>query len=720
MSTTFPTDIQNDAKLSRLGSTNQVQSGNIPDLDLALNNQVGTDVATNYRNISNLLSQNMTQEANRSFFSNDSLASTVKNTQLTYQPINPITLNPADYPNLNPSQLASMQQEINTRISELNQQQALLLQRFNTLREQRLQENLDSLAVTQKLFSVLGGIDPLRSGRNIASLTGNQAKVRNDIINLFNEALNKQIEINLNANKLNIAGLQAAIDAEQKQNQINFQQSMALTDRLGTFVDQEGNLKEIAGQVNVPTLQGRESNRQDQELLMRRQQQIAELFGFVPTIDGQVQYLRPDGLPTTNPAEAKKNEYGLPQLFSSEPELLKRDLAKQELQMNNIKLKYAPYQQELALEQGLANLNLSKLQLKELKERIKQALIQNSQPVENAKKAVEIVNNLGTNPINGKQLNNPVYANIEYSFDKNGNITGIKKVDMADNWRDILLRNGISLSDLENDNALIRKYSKGTDASPVFENISKFVSSTDGQNALSKITFTGQLENIENNFIAIKNDTGGYRIFAIPENGIFKDDLKITDMIKQVKNDSELLSLLEQATKEDKSNVKEINAKEFFNKFIESKDAGIETKQGILQMIIGGIANRDLLSLINENPEIYKEVNNIFKNPTKALDKTTAVNTYKDYLENRIKTDYPNLNDEELSVIKDDINMLFSIFNSYKEQIKNSYGNARQNEAKEWFIATLGSLLGDIINPNYILAETIWNANIPAKTVNKK
>lgn len=707
MSITFPTEAQNDAKLNK--------SGNILDLETALYKQVGTEVDTNYRKISNLLAQNQTIEANRSFFNNDSLAAVVKNTQLEYQPIEPVTLNPADYPNLNPSQLASLQQEINTRVAELNKQQALLIQKLNTLKEQRLQENLDTLALTQKVFSVLGGIDPLRSGRNIASLTGNQAKVRNDIINLFNEALNKQIEINLNANKLNIAGLKAAIEAEQQQDQINFQKSLALTDRLGIFVDEEGNLKEIAGQVNVPTLQGRESNRRDQELLMRRQQQIAELFGFVPTLNGEPQYLRPDGLPTTNPTEAVKNEYGFPQLFVSEPEKLKRTLAKQEIKMNDLKLKYTPLQQELALEQGIVNLDLNRMQLLELRERIKQALLQKNQTVDNARRASEINNNFGTNPINGRQITSPVYADIEYNIDKNGNIIGIKKVKLAPNWRDTLLRNGISLSDIENDNALIRKYTEGTEASPVFESIKKFVSSTDGNQALSKITFTGRY-NFDNqekntNFLAIQTDTGGYRIFAIPEEVVLKDNLNITDIIKQTKNDQELLSTLESVAKETQK-IKEINAIEFFNQFALSKDAAPETKQGILEMIVSGLANQDLLTLVKDNPGLYKEINKIFQDTDKILNPKEAKDKYKDYLENRIKQEYGELDEEELNSLKKEIRTLFSIFKGYKEEIKESFGTARQKEAKEWFVASLGILLGDINNPKYTLAETIWNADI--------
>ena len=206
--------------------------------------------------LSSLKSNALLNTANQVFFGVGNLSGTIQDTALNYTPVKEIILNPQDFPDLNPSQLASMQQAQNLQVQQINLQKQQTLNKYNQLRQSTLQQTGDTLATTQLLFSNLGGIQPNFSSSNAAGLTGIQAGARQNLMNIFNQGQQALGQLDLTGATVGLTALNNTITANQQQNQINFAQAGALTDRLGTFVDQNGNLKSIAGQNNVRTIAG--------------------------------------------------------------------------------------------------------------------------------------------------------------------------------------------------------------------------------------------------------------------------------------------------------------------------------------------------------------------------------------------------------------------------------------------------------------------------------
>lgn len=280
--------------------------------------------------ISSLKSSGLTNAANASFFGNGSLSGTVDATNLQYKPIQAVQLNPNDYPNLSPSQLSAIQRQSEVQTDQYNQQQNKVLNQFNQLRQNRLQQNEDSLATTQQLFSVMGGVNPLQSGRNAAALTGLQAGARQDLVNLFNQAQDQNNQIQIGANTANLQALQSAVNTDLQLGQTNFNQGLQLTDRLGTFVDANGNLKPVAGQQNVSTLASNQfqlsKNQTENSIdLSQRQQTMNESnalnqitggsTNYAP--NGQILYTSKDGNPTTDAALAQTDATGQPTKYQN-------------------------------------------------------------------------------------------------------------------------------------------------------------------------------------------------------------------------------------------------------------------------------------------------------------------------------------------------------------------------------------------------------------------
>jgi len=206
--------------------------------------------------LSSLKSNALLNTADQVFFGVGNLSGTINDTALNYTPVKEVILNPQDFPDLNPSQLASMQQAQNLQVRQINLQKQQTLNKYDQLRQSTLQQAGDNLATTQLLFSNLGGIQPNFSSSNAAGLTGIQAGVRQNLMNQFNQGQQALGQLDLAGATVGLTALNSTIAANQQQNQINFAQAGQLTDRLGTFVDQRGNLQNIAGQTNVRTIAG--------------------------------------------------------------------------------------------------------------------------------------------------------------------------------------------------------------------------------------------------------------------------------------------------------------------------------------------------------------------------------------------------------------------------------------------------------------------------------
>lgn len=275
--------------------------------------------------ISSLRSSGLTNAANATFFGNGSLSGTVDATNLSYKPITAVQLNPNDFSNLNPSQLAAIQRQSNIQTDNYNAQQNKVLNQFNQLRQQRLIQNEDALATSQQLFSVVGGINPLQSGRNAGALTGMQVGTKNDLINLFNQASDQVNQINIGANTANLQALQMGVNTDLQLEQQNFNQSLQLSDRLGTFVDKSGNLSTVAGKQNVKTLSGLQLGLSEKQAnssidLNQRNQQLKEADYLNQLTQGDTTY-GPDGKqlytdingnPTNKVENAQKDSNGNP------------------------------------------------------------------------------------------------------------------------------------------------------------------------------------------------------------------------------------------------------------------------------------------------------------------------------------------------------------------------------------------------------------------------
>ena len=251
-----------------------------------------------------LRSNNLTSVGNDIFFGTGGLSGTVQNTQINYDPITAPIISPADFPGLNASEIAAIQGQVTSEVDKLNLKRQEVINQANKLRQERIQQNVDTLATTQQLFSVVGGINPLQSGRNAAALTGTQAGVRSDLMNLFNQTRQQLSQLDIGAADAGLKGLQTALELSRQGEQMDFQQGLALSQTYGVALDQDGNLREIAGQTNVPTLDrlGQEAQilQNQQRIDLAAQAQYSELYGFATDSKGGALYMRQDGTPTSD------------------------------------------------------------------------------------------------------------------------------------------------------------------------------------------------------------------------------------------------------------------------------------------------------------------------------------------------------------------------------------------------------------------------------------
>lgn len=274
--------------------------------------------------ISSLRQNNLTTAANAVFFGSGGLSGAIRDTGIDYTPTESTILNPSDFPDLSMSQISALQGQINNQVDQLNLNKQKVINQFNQQRQGRIQQNEDALATTQQLFSVVGGINPLQSGRNAGALTGSQAAVRQDLVSLFNTANQSVQQLDIAGSQIGTQGLNAAIDANLKMSDSNFNKGLQLTDRLGTFVDKNGNVQSVAGQTGpTSTLNGQQvissidlANKnfdlnsqqvqnsidlQNKNFALNAQNQFSNLFGYVTGPDGNPLYRLNDGTPTSNP-----------------------------------------------------------------------------------------------------------------------------------------------------------------------------------------------------------------------------------------------------------------------------------------------------------------------------------------------------------------------------------------------------------------------------------
>lgn len=260
--------------------------------------------------ISMLRGAGATGAATSQFFSDQSLTGTIEATNIDYNPVQAPLLNPANYPNLNASQLTALQQNLDLRAAQVNQQQQTIINDYQGLRTDELQRNTDTLSATQQIFGVLDGVAPLQSGRNAAALTGIQAETRQNLLDFFNEGRSAINETTLAFGQDVATTLQSAVEADINKEQNNFDNAFKLSDQYGFSLDANGNLQTVGGVEGRQTLQA-EQNAITNELNARKDDRserefIYDTAGLMYSQDGKPAYEANDGSVTFSEAEAKR------------------------------------------------------------------------------------------------------------------------------------------------------------------------------------------------------------------------------------------------------------------------------------------------------------------------------------------------------------------------------------------------------------------------------
>ena len=187
------------------------------------------------------------------------LTGTVKNTNLNLSKLvdaNRFILDPSAYPNLSgdagKAQLEAIQRQVDNSLQYSQNQKQKLSNQYDEARVQRLQQNQDAMSITQQLFSTVGGINPLQSGRNIAALTGSQAQVSQDLQKMYQDAQSQLSDVNLQEQQIMSEGYQQAADLQLAQQSFDrgilegdrnyeMNKSTQLINASGELVDYEGN-----------------------------------------------------------------------------------------------------------------------------------------------------------------------------------------------------------------------------------------------------------------------------------------------------------------------------------------------------------------------------------------------------------------------------------------------------------------------------------------------
>ena len=264
--------------------------------------------------ISILSATGLTNAANATFFGSGTLSGTIENTNIDVDPIATPLINPADFPDADPRQIAALQNQAAIETAAINEQRQQVVDQFNSARRERLKINEDSLSATAQIFSATGGINPLQSGRNAAGLTGLQAQTREDLVDLFNEARSSIAELDIAQAQVGLSGLATAIEAAQAQQQIDFEQGRALTNDFGFAVDETGALRDVGGITGLDTLSRQEflnsAQNQVRDDNLNERKFLYDASGNVVNDQGNIGYLAPDGGITFDPNSATKYYQG--------------------------------------------------------------------------------------------------------------------------------------------------------------------------------------------------------------------------------------------------------------------------------------------------------------------------------------------------------------------------------------------------------------------------
>lgn len=647
--------------------------------------------------ISSLRSNNLTQASNSVFFGTGGLSGTIKNTTIDYNPVAAPILNPADFSDMNLSQVAALQGQINNQVDTVNLNKQKLLNQFNEARQNRLQQNQDTLATTQQLFSVVGGINPLQSGRNAAALTGMQAGVRNDLQKLFNTAREQSTQLDLNASQLGIQGLQLAIDANQKSASLNFDQGMQLSNALGTFVDQNGNLQTIAGQTNVPTLnsvsQQATISQNQQRLDLQKQQMATDLAGYVTGPNGEPAYKRADGTSTIDPNDpniestyltTRKNPDGT-SIYTTNPN------------DPNIDTSVSPVKTLFRNQAQLTNLINYQNALQSSYNSAQQAANQYGYQVSVDAKGNKTV-----------AVNNMA----KYGID----LGGLQKAYNSDIATGKLISDTIEQSIASgNDYGMFNKIFLGAPDTP---GSVAFKTSNAGKAAGYMMFNVGDPKwEIPKEILD--------KLPAVP--GTSDKPKLFIDYIRTAQiNDQGVASLLKAAAATSGGKITYASSAEDIIKNFQTSSGSSEDKRLFLRAMVSAQTNSDFATITNR------------KDITKLGDELTSF--VKDTLPNLLNAKYKEIeklpNDKKAEYNSDrflkevlankdgiyrdnngkltDVGLLFDGLVAYGNELSNNFGKDRQEEARSYFKATAGGVIGGVDSPNFSLIDSL--IGLPEKT----
>jgi hypothetical protein len=568
---------------------------------------------------------------------------------------------------LNPSQLASLQQAQNLQIDQLNNQKLAQINQYNQLRQGRVQQAEDTLATTQMLFPIVGGLQPLQSSRNAGALTGLMAGTRNDLTNLFNQGQQAINQLDQTGSVLGLTALNNAIAANQQQNQINFAQSSALTQQLGTFVDQKGNLQNIAGQTNVRTLAGLGSDMNKVQLedslqnsalgrLLNQAQNERSNISLQDSLQNSdlnrqlsvAQNIRADN------AESRTN-----QLF---PIDLTNELLKQDQLIKNIKLA----EQQIAAQQAFQQ----------------QAGFLTKIDPDSGKVSVDVAK-LGTY--------------------------------------------GISISDVLKTNQALLQQGGTSSLKPALDAILDTYSSTGGDQITKKIWFENPTDK-KNSFVAYQiNKDGkpaGYRTYNVPD-----PEAKVKYKINGVEientisfflgnnglktntatSDQDINNFLTQISNENKAKV--LKPQEFVQNLSQSTNDQ-DLKKFVIRGMLGQQLNSSFVTLEESDP---KGGQRLAQELTAALSEGGKWDATKEILNpdgntNQIKTSKFNFTNPDLESEDKVYASVLQEMLSLKNELNKNLGN--EEEAKQYFSWILGAFLGTPDNPQVKLAENIYSIKL--------
>lgn len=672
-------------------------------------------------------SQGYTNAANSTFFGSGGLSGTIKNTNIDYTPIAETLLNPGDFPDLSGAQLSALQGQINAQTDALNLNRQKLLNQFNEARQTRLNQNEDALATTQQLFSVVGGINPLQSGRNAAALTGMQAGVRNDLVNMFNKAQEGLLSLDVAAQDLNAKGLQGAIDANLKMDELNFNRGLQLTDRVGSFVDENGNPYTVAGQTS--TLQGEAADRAQQQALLQQQQAYSSLYGYVTGPNGEPMYRKSDGTPTsnlndpniqrtyrttkkdangntiftTNPSDPNRdpNDVGTPSLYRNE------DMLAKQLQVQQAML-------------GSLNAN------------------------------VIVKSQYGANATVDSKGNVVIDA---YSFNRTGiNLSDVQKYNaatgttgMTDTINKMIGDNNLGSQPF---NKMFFDQTSSTPYNTYKKRDGTYTSDPNDKDAI--INFQGPLtaEQQKDKVVVVNGGVKSGVFFRANTNGapsgyygfqIVDPSVKVPQNLPNAKpnellsdylrnnviTDQQVASTLSALAKSNPTQVKEIKKAEDILNAINGANGDDPDKQVMLRAMAAQQVNSDFALEENQRAvrqygdelsnfiagdlqsEVLKVKDQYSKRDSKIVEEVKNKGVFQLALERAGGGKY-NFNNSGLS--KDDMakaQTLKSILN-YGSELRKNYGSGREEDAKQFFRATVAGTLGSVSNPNYKLADNLF------------